>query len=57
MEMEEEEKLLTKYGYTLNCSSPHEISNNFGDTATGEFADLFLELVEKLDRRRKKKEK
>lgn len=40
---EEIEKLLEECGYTLECFSPLEISNEIGDRATGEFAQFIIE--------------
>ena len=53
MDYEKAVKLLNEYGYTLDCWSPFEISNENNDRATGEFAELILDLIEKKEKKEK----
>lgn len=42
MNYEETSKLLDEMSYVLECYSPLEISNQDGDVATGEFAEIVI---------------
>ena len=42
-------ELLEDYGWSVDCESPFELSNENGDRATGEAADIVLEYFRELD--------
>lgn len=47
------DQLLERHGFNLDCESPFEISNEVGDRATGEFAELVVIQLKEIEKEEK----